>query len=521
MTQLTQIVAFLTLALPLLLLVGAAASRWSFRWTAATLATSLALISVVGAAGLALAGSVSGAFTPWQDSALLRLAPASLAIALLLAFLSLVIVRYSKDYLRGEPRLGRYLAMLQLTLAAVSVVVLTNHMLVLLTGWVAISLGLHQLLLFYPERPRAALAAHKKFLFARTAESFLLAAVLLLWSHHDTWLISEIVAAYPAADLTLTEQLAALCIAAAALIKCAQLPAHGWLIQVVEAPTPVSALLHAGIINLGGYLLILFAPLFAQASPAQWVVLVVAGLTTVLAALIMTTRISIKVKLAWSTSAQMGLMLVECALGLYDLALLHLLAHACYKAHAFLNAGSAVEADLTRRLAASAGPDRGRWLVAWTVPAAVAMAALWLTGFDGAWSPWLLLAAAASVVLAERDSRSYRETLSAALGLATLLVVAYAVQKLAAGQLIAPVATSAGWLGNAWIALLVLALAGTYLFLRACPDRPLARRLSVWLYAGLYLDEWVTRTTLRVWPIRLPIRLQPKTLSLLTEETAR
>jgi NAD(P)H-quinone oxidoreductase subunit 5 len=177
--------------------------------------------------------------------------------------------------------------------------------------------------------------------------------------------------------------------------------------------------------------------------------------------------------------------------------------------------------DLTRRLALSAGPDRWRWLVAWTVPTAVTIVAIWLTGLEGPWSLWLLLAAAASVVLAERDSRSHRETLGAALVLAALLVGAYAVQKLATGQLIAPVAASAGWLGNAWIVLLVAALAGTYVFLRICPDHPLARRASGWLYAGLYLDEWVTRTTLQIWPIRLPIRLQPKTLSLLTEETVR
>ncbi|WP_350609572.1 proton-conducting transporter membrane subunit, partial [Pseudoalteromonas sp. 41-MNA-CIBAN-0057] len=86
-----------------------------------------------------------------------------------------------------------------------------------------------------------------------------------------------------------------------ALIKCAQLPMHGWLIKVVEVPTPVSALLHAGVINLGGFLLILFAPLFIQAAAAQWLILIIAGLTTVISALIMTTRISVKVRLAWST----------------------------------------------------------------------------------------------------------------------------------------------------------------------------------------------------------------------------
>ena len=126
-----------------------------------------------------------------------------------------------------------------------------------------------------------------------------------------------------------------------------------------------------------------------------------------------------------------------------------------------------------------------------------------------------------SVVLAERDSRSYRDSFAAALRLALLLVGAYTVQKLAAGQLIAPVEASIAAPGNVWIALLVVALAGTHIFLRLNPEHPLARRASVWLYAGLYLDEWVTRTTLKVWPARLPVRLQPKTLSPFTEETVR
>ena len=112
------------------------------------------------------------------------------------------------------------------------------------------------------------------------------------------------------------ETVAAILLAITALIKCAQLPLHGWLIQVVEAPTPISALLHAGIINLGGFLLLSFAPLIAFSVDAQWVLLIIAGLSTLISALVMMTRISIKVKLAWSTCAQMGLMLIECALGL-------------------------------------------------------------------------------------------------------------------------------------------------------------------------------------------------------------
>ena len=378
----SQIAAsLLPMALPALLLIVACCSATSFRWLIAAALNTLGLITATASAALVLVADFP---LPWQHSELVSSAPVSHLIAVLIAFLGLIIANFSRNYVAGEPQEARYAAMLHITLAAVAFTVLSNHLLMLIGGWVAISLGLHQLLLFYPERPRAALAAHKKFLLARTAELALLTAALILYDINGTWLISEIVAAYGDGPLSSAEQIAALLLAAAALIKCAQLPMHGWLIQVVEAPTPVSALLHAGIINLGGYLLILFAPLLSQAAPAQWLLLVVAGLTTVLASLIMTTRISIKVKLAWSTSAQMGLMLVECALGLYELAMLHLLAHACFKAYLFLSAGGAVEAQLQQRLAPSRAPAMGAWLGAAAVAIPLTVLAASVSGTPGA-----------------------------------------------------------------------------------------------------------------------------------------
>ncbi|MCD8530638.1 MAG: NADH-quinone oxidoreductase subunit L, partial [Saccharospirillaceae bacterium] len=299
--------------------------RWHVAWRA------VQLIAVLTLTAIALAWLFPASGLHWLSDHPLRL-----TLLLLLSVMALVVVKFSRRYLAADPGFGRYLRWLLLTLAAVALVFISNHLLLFALGWIAISLALHQLLMFYPDRPRAALAAHKKFLLARLAESSLLIAFYLLWQHHGTATIDTLLNAYQTpAVLSLNEQVAAVLIALTALIKCAQLPVHGWLIQVVEAPTPVSALLHAGVINLGGFLLILFAPLFLQVAAAQWLVLLVAGLTTVLAALIMTTRISIKVRLAWSTSAQMGLMLIECALGLVELALLHLLAHSAYKAWAF------------------------------------------------------------------------------------------------------------------------------------------------------------------------------------------
>ncbi len=503
----------LPLALPAFHLVigccGVLRQRWQIASWLSTAGLGTALASVV----LALTP------IPWGPSTgLVSAAPASHLLALLVAFLGLVISRFSRNYLEGEAREARYATMLHLTLAAVALVVLTDNLLVLLAAWVGVSLTLNELLLFYPERQRAVLAAHKKFLFARLAELALVVAALLLYHRHGTWEISQILAAYPA-ELTAGEHLAALLLALAALIRCAQLPMHGWLIQVVEAPTPVSALLHAGIINLGGYLLILFAPLLSSSSPAEALLLVVAGLTTALAGLIMTTRVSVKVKLAWSTTAQMGLMLVECALGLYELALLHLLAHACYKAYLFLRAGSVVEQHIERQLVSAPRPSVGAWLGAGALALCVSLLAAQLVTPGGAISPWLPLAAFLTLLLAERGSGTSRTPPAQALALGLVLMSALVAQKMLLGGAVGtgPVA-GVSWFADLWVGLLILLVCASWSLLQHAPRSTLARRMSTWLFAGLYLDEWVTRTTLRLWPPLLPFRLNRKRLNTLTEE---
>jgi NAD(P)H-quinone oxidoreductase subunit 5 len=435
-----------------------------------------------------------------------------MVMLVLVSFIALVISRYSQNYMAGEAQLGRYYRNLNLTLAAVAVVVTSNHLLTLVAAWVAISVCFHQLLMFYHLRPRAALAAHKKFIFARLAELSLFAAAVLLFLEHGSWQIDQIVAAYAGAEaLAWTSQWAIFFIAITAIIKCAQLPVHGWLIQVVEAPTPVSALLHAGIINLGGYVLIVFAPLLALSWAAKWLLLLVAGLTTLLAALIMMTRVSVKVRLAWSTTAQMGLMLVECALGLYELALLHLLAHSCYKAYAFLNAGSAVEQHMLRQLAPAASPSKTHWLLAVTAASAlVAPLAFWLAP-NGPLSPWLLLVFTFALILAERSGKLLQASFQTALGLVALLLVAYVLQKTGAALIIDGSLTSAmGSAADIWCSMLIVLLFTGYLMLRYAPQHPVGRRLWHALYGGLYLDEWSTRTTLAIWPTELPMRANPK-----------
>ncbi|WP_108446686.1 NADH-quinone oxidoreductase subunit L [Halomonas denitrificans] len=506
---------------PILLALGAAGSARQPReraWRTAQVTTLgglgvSALLLALGAAGWLPAGEGG-----WQT------APLQLIMLLLANFIAFVVVRYSATYLQGEPRQTRFVALVQAVFAAVSVAVLSDHLALFLLAWFAISLAMHQLLMFYPDRPRAALAAHKKFLFARAAELCALTAFVLLYLHHDSARISVIVGAYSdiqASDdvaLSFTEQAAACLLALAALIKCAQLPLHGWLIQVVEAPTPVSATLHGGVINLGGYLLLLFSPLLLQSAPAQALVLVVAGLGSVLSALVMMTRISIKVRLAWSTSAQMGLMLVEIALGLVELALLHLLAHSCYKAYAFLGSGEAVEQDLLRRRAPGRSPSWGQWLSAGLLSTALVVGLVMLTrGVTeapalAAISPWVLLTLALTVLLAERGGERTRGGLVGFLGLAALVVLAYVgLKSLFAALLPATGHTVSPW-ADLWVSALFLLLFAGYWLKRHGLHYPASQTLNRYCYAGFYLDEWVTRNTLKLWPHELPGRIKAKQL---------
>ncbi|MBS0244794.1 MAG: hypothetical protein JSS20_21700, partial [Proteobacteria bacterium] len=123
-------------------------------------------------------------------------------------------------------------------------------------------------------------------------------------------------------------------------------PLHGWLIEVMETPTPVSALLHAGIINAGGFLILRLADVLLLSTPALVFLAIVGGATALFGSLVMLTQTSVKVQLAYSTVAQMGFMLLQCGLGAFPSALLHIVAHSLYKAHAFLSSGSVM--DLAR-----------------------------------------------------------------------------------------------------------------------------------------------------------------------------
>ena len=358
--------------LPMFLLIGlgivpgriADLNAARFRRVVAGVST-VHLGAAVAGFGVFLSGWLrTGQASPMQTGKAELLLPAVLAdgtsslMLTLVAFVGWVICRFSIRYLDGETHQGNYFRWLSLTVGAVSLLAISGDLVTLFVGWSLSSLGIHKLLTHYSDRPAACRAAWTKCIVSRVADVFLVVAGVLIFREFGTLRLSELFAAaqsYQSSGLpagSLLPSIGALLITGAAL-KTAQFPFHTWLPETLEAPTPVSALMHAGIVNAGGYLLIRLSPLLAWSPLAMTFLAVLGAVTACFAATVMLTQTSIKKSLAWSTIAQMGFMMLQCGLGAFSAAMLHIIAHSLYKAHAFLNSG-----DVLNQAAATRGTAR-------------------------------------------------------------------------------------------------------------------------------------------------------------------
>ncbi|MBC2669683.1 proton-conducting transporter membrane subunit [Novosphingobium piscinae] len=338
-------------------------------------------------------------------------------IALLTLFVAAIVTTFSLRYMRADRRPGRYFTQVGLLVGSVLLFALAGNVIVLAAGWVASGLLLAQLVGHEAAWSEARAAASRSLRTFALGDAAFLAALALLASAAGTIRIDAIVAAAPAlpAELTLA---AALLLLVAAAARCALPPFSGWLLSSMTAPTPVSALMHAGLVNAGGFLLIRFAPVF-EAAPLARIVAVAIGLLAALYGVgVMSVRPDIKRSLAGSTVSQMGFMIMSCGLGAYAAALWHIVAHGLFKAWLFLGSGSSVgtRADKAAGLGsagmvtmvATATLALGAWLTLTSAPGgslvplllglATALATL-AAGF-GATLPWRARLAIGSLVLA-------------------------------------------------------------------------------------------------------------------------
>jgi NAD(P)H-quinone oxidoreductase subunit 5 len=440
------------------------------------------------------------------------------AITLLVACVGLVCLRFSLRYLDGERRQASFLGWLALAVSAAYLLMIASNLLLLFAAWTCTSIALHQLLTFYRERPEAWRAARKKFVISRVGDVTLLAAIGLIWASHGTLDLYVYMGEVGAQGASFVPTLTALLLVAAALTKSAQFPFHSWLPETMEAPTPVSALMHAGIINAGGALLLRFAPLLAQTPLALFCLALAGTLTAVLGMLAMWAQTDVKRTLAWSTVSQMGFMMVQLGLAAFPAAALHIVGHGLYKARSFLRSGGLSPALKPAAKAAPAAP--GRLLTVGLVGTLLAVPCLALaarlTGFDPLHSPGeLALAAALALSLGQvwvalfRDAPAGAGTaMRAAQGLLLSFAMGWAAFALyhGAGLFLAPVFGELPVLAGplAWAAALTPlvafgALAAVYALLPALERTRAGRALHVHALHGFYVGAVANRLVDRIW----------------------
>lgn len=308
--------------------------------------------------------------------------------ALVIATVGFAALRFSRVYLEGDSKQTEFFSWMSLTLSAALTISLSGNFALLLAAWIATSLCLHRLLLHFPRRPQAVFAARKKFVISRLGDLCLVSAAALVFCHYETLQFDALFASVEVGHTAPLWSIGLLLTAAAAL-KSAQFPFHVWLPDTMETPTPVSAFMHAGIINAGGFLLLRLSPVLTHAPTALTVTAVIGAVTTAFGAIVMLCQPTVKRALAYSTIAQMGFMFLQCGLGAFALAHLHLCAHAFYKAYAFLRSGSTVGA-----------PARAAVPLRWpALCGGIALATILFIAVKSAWSHWSTHAGAEQTIL--------------------------------------------------------------------------------------------------------------------------
>lgn len=269
----------------------------------------------------------------------------------LITGISLVIHIYSERYMKGDQNYETFFGLLSLLTFVLLMLVSSGHLLWLFVCWHTVTWLLKILLAFNRRSDAARRAGLTTLRVQGLGDAALLIGIGLIYTTFGTFNLTvlyekwnsgvavPIVGAGAWWEISMNTVIT-LIIALSVMTKSAQFPFHIWLPGTVEAPTPVSAMLHAGIVNAGGYLVNRLAPLYGTSPVTLHILFIMGALTALIGALTMLVQSSIKRTLVYSTMGQMGYMVMECGLGAFALAIFHLCAHGLFKATLFLNSGT-------------------------------------------------------------------------------------------------------------------------------------------------------------------------------------
>jgi len=457
----------------ILLLPAALAALAAFVATQAP--APLAITRAAGGLGVAFAASLALAIA----AAFGQIAAPGLALALLVltSFVATIVLSFSQRYLRADRAPRRFAAMVAALAGSVLAMVALDNVIAFAIAWLASGQLLARLIGHvddWAEARAAAARARRAFLIGDAA---LIAALALAVGHAGSLSLTAIIAAEPTLEPEILIAIAAL-VLVAAMARSALPPFESWLIGSMTAPTPVSALMHAGLVNAGGFLLIRFAPML-EAAPVVQIAAIVAGAAAALWGTgIALVRPDIKRALAGSTVAQMGFMILSCGLGAYGAALWHLIAHGLFKAWLFLASGSAIGAPSAPALRRPEAPVAGAVAV---LVLGLGGLMLWSGGASATLLP-LMLASATAVMTLVAASHAQTPRWPQLIGLGALLAAAHTGGLLLIESIVPRIGTAP--IAGPFVLLLALPFLGLWIWQarRAALPAPLYVRL---LNAGL------------------------------------
>ena len=324
----------------------------------------------------------------FQASFALQLDQLSMVFVLLITIVGALIHIYSLGYMSHDPDRRKFFGYLNLFVAAMLVLVLANNYLLLYVGWEGVGLASYLLIGFWQHKPSAAAAAKKAFVINRVGDVGLSLAIMLIFVTFGSITFQDVFGqASDASEGTLTAIGLLLLLAAAG--KSAQFPLQAWLLDAMEGPTPVSALIHAAtMVTAGVYLIARSNAIYDAAAWAATAVVVVGLITIFMGAIIGSAKDDIKKSLAGSTMSQIGYMVFAAGLGPigYVYAIFHLLTHGVFKAGLFLGAGSVMHGMNDNVNMRRYGALRGVMGVTFVTFMAGYLAIIGIPPFAGFWS---------------------------------------------------------------------------------------------------------------------------------------
>jgi len=255
-------------------------------------------------------------------------------------FFSAVVSSYASNYLKGFRFYSRFMMLSLGFTLSVMLLVMSNHIMLLLFSWLIMGFFMSRLIgvdTTWGEAREASKFTQKYFF---TGTLFLSAGLLVLALNSGVYTVSGLSSVVSSLNPYLL-MFSALCIIAAAIVQSAIYPFHRWLLSAMTAPTPASALMHAGFVNGAGILLAMFATLLF-ASDTLNILFIIGGFTAIIAQFTKLLQVNVKQKLGCSTIAQMGFMIMQCGLGFFNAAVVHLILHGFYKAYLFLSSGEEI-----------------------------------------------------------------------------------------------------------------------------------------------------------------------------------